>query len=240
MRLNLVNPGTLQGRMQLLRSHFRPQHLSEEDLTRLATMSRVSRFDANEHVFRQGDRETDLMILVSGRVKLSATSREGQELMVNVVEPGCIFGEIAVIDGRARSYDATSTVASEVLVVHRRDLLPFLKSRPEICLKFLEALCERLRRSEATIQDAVFLSVGPRLARQLLRLAQLHGKVDGSAIVIDLPVTQRELANLVGVTRESINKQLCQWRRAGLIRFKGKTFSILKKDVLRMHASPFT
>ncbi len=97
----------------------------------------------------------------------------------------------------------------------------------------METLCERLRRSEALIQDAVFLNTGPRLARQLLRLAETYGRKDGDAICIDLAVSQSDLASLVGMTRESINKQLCNWRRAGVIWFKGKNYKVLKLDTLR-------
>jgi len=173
------------------------------------------------------------MIMVSGRVKLSATSTDGQELLANIVERGHVFGEIAVIDGKPRSYDATALEASELLIVKRKDLIPFLEERPDICLRFMETLCERLRRSEALIQDAVFLNAGPRLARQLLRLAETYGRKDGDAICIDLAVSQSDLASLVGMTRESINKQLCNWRRAGVIWFKGKNYKVLKLDTLR-------
>jgi CRP/FNR family cyclic AMP-dependent transcriptional regulator len=227
---------TLAGKIQILSSHFLLRHLSAADLGQLAAMSHIARFEKDEAVFRQGDSETDLMVLISGRVKLSATSRDGQELLVNVVESGHIFGEIAVIDGRPRSYDATSIVVSDVLIVRRADLLPFVKSRPEICLTFLEVLCERLRRSEAKIQDTVFLRVGAKLARQLLRLAWLHGRLVDDSIVIEFQVTQRDLANQVGMTRESINRQLCRWRRDGVIWFKGRSFQILRKDALEEQA----
>jgi CRP/FNR family cyclic AMP-dependent transcriptional regulator len=129
--------------------------------------------------------------------------------------------------------NATALEASELLIVKRKDLIPFLEERPDICLRFMETLCERLRRSEALIQDAVFLNTSPRLARQLLRLAETYGRKDGDAICIDLAVSQSDLASLVGMTRESINKQLCNWRRAGVIWFKGKNYKVLKLDTLR-------
>jgi CRP/FNR family transcriptional regulator, cyclic AMP receptor protein len=224
---------TVQEKRRLLRSHFLLRNLSQFDLERIAAAATCARFGRHEKIFRRGESETNLMIMVSGRVKLSATSTDGQELLANIVERGHVFGEIAVIDGKPRSYDATALEASELLIVKRKDLIPFLEERPDICLRFMETLCERLRRSEALIQDAVFLNAGPRLARQLLRLGETYGRKDGDAICIDLAVSQSDLASLVGMTRESINKQLCNWRRAGVIWFKGKNYKVLKLDTLR-------
>jgi CRP/FNR family transcriptional regulator, cyclic AMP receptor protein len=224
---------TVQEKRRLLRSHFLLRNLSQSDLERIAAAATCARFGRHEKIFRRGESETNLMIMVSGRVKLSATSTDGQELLANIVERGHVFGEIAVIDGKPRSYDATALEASELLIVKRKDLIPFLEERPDICLRFMETLCERLRRSEALIQDAVFLNTSPRLARQLLRLAETYGRKDGDAICIDLAVSQSDLASLVGMTRESINKQLCNWRRAGVIWFKGKNYKVLKLDTLR-------
>jgi CRP/FNR family transcriptional regulator, cyclic AMP receptor protein len=224
---------TVQEKRRLLRSHFLLRNLSQFDLERIAAAATCARFGRHEKIFRRGESETNLMIMVSGRVKLSATSTDGQELLANIVERGHVFGEIAVIDGKPRSYDATALEASELLIVKRKDLIPFLEERPDICLRFMETLCERLRRSEALIQDAVFLNAGPRLARQLLRLVETYGRKDGDAICIDLAVSQSDLASLVGMTRESINKQLCNWRRAGVIWFKGKNYKVLKLDTLR-------
>ncbi len=218
---------------QLLRNHFLLQHLSDDDLRRISDAATFARFKPNETIFRRGESETDLMIVVSGRVKLSATSADGQELVANIVQRGHIFGEIAVIDGKPRSYDATVLEESEILIVKRQDLIPFLEKRSDICLRFMSALCERLRRSEALVQDAVFLRAGGRLARQLLRLAESHGRKDGEAILIDLALSQGDLASLVGMTRESINKQLCDLRRAGIIWFKGRNYRLLNLDALK-------
>jgi CRP-like cAMP-binding protein len=221
---------------QLLRSHFLLQQLSDNDIARISVAARCARFGSDESIFRRGERETDLMIIMRGRVKLSATSSNGQELLVKIVERGHMFGEIAVIDGKPRSYDATALEESEILIVRRKDLVPFLEQRPDICLRFMAALCERIRRSEALTQEAVFLHAGARLARQLLRLTESYGRKDGDAIGIDLAVSQSDLASLVGMTRESINKQLCSWRRAGIIWFKGRSYKVLKLDALRRAA----
>ena len=119
---------TVQEKRRLLRSHFLLRNLSQSDLERIAAAATCARFGRHEKIFRRGESETNLMIMVSGRVKLSATSTDGQELLANIVERGHVFGEIAVIDGKPRSYDATALEASELLIVKRKDLIPFLES----------------------------------------------------------------------------------------------------------------
>jgi len=233
MKSSLPKPETLEGKVRLLRAHFLLSQMSKDELSQLASLSHLMAFESGSSVFRKGDVDTGLMIVVSGCIKLSATSRGGKELLVNLVESGHIFGEIAVIDGKPRSYDATAVADSVILVVRRSDLLPFLKKRVELCLTFLTTLCERLRRSEAQVQASVFLGAGPRLARRLLHLASLHGRTEGSGTMIMAPVSQRDLANSIGMSRETANRQLCRWRREKVISFKGTSYRILNTPFLK-------
>jgi CRP/FNR family cyclic AMP-dependent transcriptional regulator len=232
MQSSIAAINNLEARARLLRGHFLLAQMRGDELHRLAAFSHLITYEPGAVIFRKGDRDTDLMILASGRVKMSATSNDGRELLVNLVEEGHLFGEIAVIDGNPRSYDATTLAQSEILVVPRKVLIPFLRSRPKLCLIFLTTLCERLRRSESQVQASAFLGGGPRLARQLLHLARLHGKQDGKSVSIDLPVSQSDLASLVGVSRETINRQLCKWRRAGIIWFRGSSYRVLDSKYL--------
>ncbi len=217
----------------LLQGHFLLSRMSKEELSQLAGLSHLSTFLAGASVFRKGDVDNDLMIVVSGAIKLSATSSSGKELVVNLVQRGHIFGEIAVIDGKPRSYDATAAVDSVVLVVRRSDLLPFLTKRTELCLTFLTTLCERLRRSEAQVQASIFQKAGPRLARRLLDIATVHGRSEGSITRIVAPVSQGDLANSIGMSRETVNRQLVKWRRAKIVSFKGTSYKILNRKLLK-------
>lgn len=225
-------PSCPTNKLGLLRRHFLLQRLSEAELADLAEQATLQRFAAGQMIFAQGAAVADLMVVVAGRVKLSATSADGRELLLNIVERGHAFGEIALIDGQPRSFDAVAIEDSEVLTLARRSLAPFL-ARPEICAIFMQALCERLRRSEGLLQDAVFLGVGPRLARQLLHLAQSHRPAEDGAVVLQPAVSQQDLADLVGMTRESINKQLGAWRRDGIVAFRRGEMKILDLDRLQ-------
>lgn len=226
---------SLKEKTRLLKEHFLLSQMSTVDLSQLAAFSHLTSFKSGASIFRQGDTDTDLMIVVSGRIRLSATSSDGRELLVNVVENGHMFGEIAVIDGNPRSYDATAVENSEILLVRRGDLLPFLEKRPELCLTFLASLCERLRRSETRVQDSVFLGAGPRLARQLLNFAKLNGRPDGASIIIEF-ISQTDFANALGVSRETINRQLCKWRGEKIISFERRSYKILNLEVLKQIA----
>lgn len=219
-------------KLELLRGHFLLRHLSDEEFGRLTEQATTAQFAAGQMIFEQGDAVTDLMVVIAGRVKLSATSADGRELLVNFVERGHAFGEIALIDGQPRSFDAVAVDDSEVAMLPRRSLAPFL-GRPEVCALFMKVLCERLRRSERLLQEAVFLGIGPRLARQLLRLASRHGRLQRGAIVLDVELSQEQLASLIGMTRESINKQLGAWRRQGIIDLRRGEMSILRPGRLR-------
>jgi CRP-like cAMP-binding protein len=213
--------GEFEDLLALLRSNALLRHLSEAELREIVLANRIRRYEAGGVVFKKGAARTDLVIVLEGRVKLSSTSEAGHELLINIAARGHSFGEVALIDGAARSFDATALEDSALLVLARASLLPLIERNREFGFALMQGLCQRARRSEAMIQDAVFLGIGPRLARQLLRLAAGHGTGHDNghddAGRAELAISQQELANLIGVTRESVNKQLCAWRRAGII-----------------------
>ena len=132
------------------------------------------------------------------------------------MNPGDCFGEIALLDGEARSTDAVAMTDCELLMLYRRDFMPILEKRADICLILLKVLCQRLRQTTEQVEDVLFRHLESRIAKALLHLAEsasLHN-VQG---IVDLHVSQRELGNIAGCSRESVNKQLQIWHRAGLI-----------------------
>lgn len=137
-----------------------------------------------------------------------------------MINPGEVFGEVALLDGKPRSADAIAITACELLVIDRRDFIPFLEARPALCIRLLGVLCERLRRTSEQVQDLLFLDVRIRLAKALLHLAAMQSD-GGGGRDISIEISQRELGNLVGSSRESINKQMREWQTAGLLRVRG-------------------
>ena len=141
--------------------------------------------------------------MLAGAVKVSVASADGKDIVLNVFREGDIFGEIALLDGRPRTADATAMSDCELIVIERRDFFPFLTSQPDVMLKFIEILCSRLRRTSEQVQDITFLNLPTRLAKTLL---QLTGGVQGSAMPSKASITNA-ISQMIGMSRESTNKQ---------------------------------
>jgi CRP-like cAMP-binding protein len=161
-------------------------------------------------------------------VVISNPSPDGRQIVVTIFRDGDVFGEIALLDGKERSADATAAVDCELLVVPRRSLLRLLERRPELCVELMVVLCERLRRTNEQVEDFAFLDLETRIAKVLLRLT--HDEIGQSpAARPGLKISQRALGELVGGSRESVNKHLQDWKRSGIIELeKG---SILIRDL---------
>jgi CRP/FNR family transcriptional regulator, cyclic AMP receptor protein len=214
---------------KLLEGHFLFGRLNAAELDSLLTYTRVEHFAARQEIFAKGSPGDRMMAVMRGRVKISSLSSEGREIVLNIISEGEIFGEIALIDGKDRTADAVAMTECDLLVLHRRDFLPFLERHADVCLILLGLLCERLRRTSEQLEDISFRHLQSRLAKVLLRLARSGAPDDQGELRIDLGLSQRELGTIVGGTRESINKHLQALHRSGTIELeKG---AILIRDV---------
>jgi CRP-like cAMP-binding protein len=210
----------------LLAEHFLLRHLPPLDLERLAAFAKMQTFGAGEPVFMQGDRAAGMMVVVSGRVRITSSSADGKEVVLNIVYPGEVFGEIALIDGVERTAEATAAEATELLLLERRDFLPYLERHPGLSLELLKMLCHRLRTTNEQLEDFSFLELRRRLAKKLVHLADSHGKEAPEGVRIGFKLTQRELAAMMGTTREAVNRQLRTLTDEGLIKQNGSSIVI--------------
>ena len=167
--------------------------------------------------------------VLAGTVKVSVASAEGKDVVLNLFHEGEVFGEIALLDGRPRTADATAMSECELVVIERRDFVPFLSDHPDVMLKFIEILCSRLRRTSEQVQDITFLNLPTRLAKTLLQLTAVE---DGSATRRKAAVTQREISQMIGISRESTNKQLRAWAKRGWIRLERGGVNVVAPDKL--------
>lgn len=206
--------------VELLRASPLLRSLSPEALDQLAARVRRSHFSAHQVVFRKGEEDGGMMVVVSGRIKIVSVSPAGAEVLLNLIEPGQVFGEMALLDGKGRSADAIAAVDTELITLYRRDFLPFLYGSPQAVADMMAILCGRIRQATAFVEDAVLLDVPTRLLRRLRALADQYGRPqpDGVGIRIQHGLSQQELGDSVGLTRVSINRQLAAWRERGLIR----------------------
>ena len=191
---------------------MRPEELDE--ILRFSSERRVRR---GQTIFQRGDNGSSLMAVLRGRIRISSVSGDGKEVTLNVINPGEIFGEIALLDGEPRSADATAIEDTLLLVVERRHFLPFLRQNEDLFPRLLAVLCSRLRRTSTALEEIALFDLPVRLARVLLKLADDYGRPNSAGTRIDLKLSQRELSNLVASSRESVNKQLRAWRENGTL-----------------------
>jgi CRP-like cAMP-binding protein len=205
------------------------QDLPPAVIEHLGSYMKTRRVARGATIFAKGDPGTGLMGVLAGSVKISVASADGKDIVLNIFREGEIFGEIALLDGRPRTADATAMSACELVVIERRDFVPFLSSHPDVTLKFIEILCSRLRRTSEQVQDVTFLNLPTRLAKALLQLTSAE---DGSPLRGKVTITQREISQIIGRSRESTNKQLRAWAKRGWIRLERGGVSVMAPSKL--------
>jgi CRP-like cAMP-binding protein len=178
---------------------------------------RVRSAGAGQVIFREGDEADGLYGVLDGRIVVTVDSIDGKELILNTFGPGAFFGEIAFLDGRGRTANAVAREASRLIVLGRASFLPFLQERPAAALRTIAFLCERLRRTTQLVQDSASLDVPTRLAKQMAAMAQDYGERDSPDGAVTIKVSQNELAQMLGVSREIVSRQFAIWRQASTI-----------------------
>lgn len=214
-------------KLAILRRHSLFGQLSPAMTEHLGSYMKRRRLPRGTVIFAKGDPGTGLMGVLAGEVKISVPSADGREIVLTTMHEGDIFGEIALLDGHPRTADATAITDCELMVIERRDFIPFLHSQPDVTLQIIEILCSRLRRTTEQVQDVTFLNLQTRLAKTLLRLTA--GRPGSAPEVV---ITQREISQIIGRSRESTNKQLRSWAKHGLIRLQRRAVVILQPDKL--------
>ena len=212
-----VKPTSHDEKRKIFERHFLFGKLSAHEIDALISYARVERYRAGREIFTKGSPGQSLMAVLRGSVKISSLSDSGNAIVLRIFNAGDIFGEIAVLDGEERSADATALTDCELLVLNRRDLLPVLEKRADLCMILLRVLCRRLRTTTEQVEDVMFRHLQSRVAKALVQLAESTGFHGGSSPSVALHVSQRELGNMAAGSRESVNKHLQTWHRQGLI-----------------------
>ena len=208
--------------------------LPGDALAELAALAQRRRFDKGEVVFHEGDVGAALYIVARGEVKIILRSSEGKEAILGFRKPGDFFGEMALLDDEPRSADVVATEPSEVLILRRDDFVPFIERHPRVALSLLAIMSRRLRSTTQLLHDASFLDIRSRLVRTLLSLVDARGELRNDGSVLIPRLFQNELANMVGATRESINKWLKHYERRGFLRLDRGRMLINAPHRLRM------
>jgi CRP/FNR family cyclic AMP-dependent transcriptional regulator len=205
--------------------------LSSDERAAVGAFARIRALDAGETVFAIGSPGDQMMALLSGTIRISVSSSGGKELLLAMIQPGEVFGELAVLDGKERSADAVAETACTVAILDRRDIFSFFERNPSAWPSLVKVLCQRLRRTDQVFAEVALLELPVRLAKTMLRV--LNWEVDSAlAEPAKIRFSQRELANMVGGSRESVNKCLRNWQRTGLVRISGGSIIISDRPAL--------
>jgi CRP/FNR family transcriptional regulator/CRP/FNR family cyclic AMP-dependent transcriptional regulator len=209
--------------------------LPEQDLNWLTERITRRSFSRGDLIFQKDDPGNSLYIVESGSVRIYVPGVQGADLTLAVLGPGEFFGDLSLLDGRPRSASASSAGKSVVLSLERTDFVNLLRARPDAALAILAVISLRLRDTDQTASDLAFLDVSGRLARRLLDLVDGHGQQRDDGVLLNVALTQEELANMIGVTRESVNRNLSLFRRLGLTGREGRKIVIKDPDGLRSY-----
>ena len=222
--------GFTSSKLSVLRKHPIFCDLEPGALDQLCRYAKHATLKRGATIFSKGDPGTSLIAVVSGTVKISISSADGRSAILNLIGAGEIFGEVALLDGLARTADATANTNCEIFVIDRRDFIPFVRSQPTLAMKLIELLCARLRWTSDQVEEVILQNLPGRLASALLRLTEKHKLAPGGRTIA---ITQQEISEMVGMTRESINKQLRVWAARNWVRLEHGAIVVLSAAPLQ-------
>jgi len=216
----------------LLRRHFLLRDADSAVIEQLIPLATVATYAGAEQIFTRGDAGNGLYGILAGRVRIFTPGPDTHEVTLNILEPGELFGEIALIDGEPRSASAVAIGETRLMHIRRDRFLPLLQANADIGIGLLQILCRRVRWSSALAEDQALLPLSARLAKRLLAIAETAGETTQIGTRLRTRLSQRELGELVGATREAVNRVFADWRKEGLIVNDGGRLTLRNRDAL--------
>ncbi len=186
-----------------------------------------------ERLFEEGASGNQLYVILDGKIKLTRAAADGRENLLSVLGPGEMFGELSLFDPRPRTASATAVTDSRLAALAHDDLRSWLTGRPDVALHLLRALAQRLRRANDVMADLVFTDVPGRVAKALLDLSDRFGTPQEDGLQVNHDLTQEELAQLVGASRETVNKALADFAARGWLQLSAKSVLLIEPERLR-------
>jgi CRP/FNR family transcriptional regulator len=194
------------------------------------------KLERGEKLFSEGDDGDRLYVVLEGKLKLTRAAPDGRENLLSVIGPGEMFGELSLFDPRPRTASTSAVTEAHLAALAHDKLLIWVTGRPEVALHMLGALAQRLRRANDVMADLVFTDVPGRVAKQLLYLADRFGEEQADGLHVNHDLTQEELAQLVGASRETVNKALADFVARGWIQLSARSVVLLDRERLRRRA----
>lgn len=203
--------------------------LDVEDLRRLAAIAREVTLPASSVLFEQGEESDGLYIVASGIVRIYLTAEDGREATISLLEDGELIGEIALLDGLPRSAGAASLTDAKLMFIPHKPFCDLLDTSPKLSRQVTLMLCERLRAANSQVAQAIFHDLRYRLLVLLRQIAVIHGRIEKDVAIVDLDVTQGMLAQMLGASREAVNKQLRTLAKEGRVLMDGRQIRVLRQ-----------
>lgn len=195
------------------------EEFGKDTIADIAGIATHRKWSAGTVIFQRGDEGNYMIVLVSGRIKLSLITPQGKELSLRHLEAGSILGEMALLDGEARSADATAVIATEGYVIGKRDFLALVTSRPEATEAVIHYLCARLRETTEQLETIALYDLDSRVARFFLTtLRQIHGIDLPDRANLQLALSQTEIASILGASRPKVNRSIISLEETGAIK----------------------
>jgi CRP/FNR family transcriptional regulator, cyclic AMP receptor protein len=210
--------------------------LDDEGARALRRQMAEVKLSRGEHLFMEGDDGDAMYVVLDGKMKLTRAAADGRENLLSVIGPGEMFGELSLFDPRPRTSSASAVTDALLASLKHEDLMPWVRERPEVSLHMLRALAKRLRRAQDVTADLVFTDVPGRVAKNLLDLADRFGTQEPDGLHVHHDLTQEELAQLVGASRETVNKALADFAARGWLQISARSVLILDAERLRKRA----
>ena len=206
--------------------------LDQDELRGLAGIARQTTLAPGAVLFEQGEESDGLYIVISGIVRIYLTADDGREATISLLEDGEMIGEIALLDGLPRSAGAAALTETRLIFIPHRPLCELLDSSTKLARQVMLMLCERLRAANGQVDQAIFHDLRYRLLVLLRQIAVIHGRVEKDVAVVDLDVSQGMLAQMLGASREAVNKQLRALAKEGRIVMDGRQIQVFKQPRL--------
>ncbi|MBW2241924.1 MAG: Crp/Fnr family transcriptional regulator [Deltaproteobacteria bacterium] len=206
--------------------------LSEQELDALIAVGRIEKLPARHELFHKGDEAHTFFLILSGRLKVTSTSPEGEDVVFSIMERGESIGEVALFASSPRTGTVTTLDPSELFVIQKQDFVRFLRTHPDATLSVLETLAGRLLRLSERVEDSRFLNLPGRLAKLLLSLERRFSRPVAEGVMIELKLSQTDLAEMAGASREAVNKQMRDWKERGIAHHDHGDVTILDKERL--------
>ncbi len=209
------------------------EELEERDFARISACGVRKTYKKGEVILMEEESGSALFVIVNGEVKVVRVGEDGREVILGILGPSDIFGEMALLDGEARSASVVALDDAELFVIHRKDFLGLLHEYPSIAISLLKHLTQRLRRADALIKSLSLKDAYHRVGYVLLQFADERGRIKQGKVEIDNLPVQQEIANMAGTTRETVSRTFSKMEKLKLLQVEGNAVTILDYDLFR-------